>query len=544
MSTRKAKDGSVFHQARYASSPEFDRGLIANLVAKRAAICDDAADRELIWFIQYLSHQAGGLAAVAKDLLARYSDRIQTPTMASIGMKPSGMCNAAQVKAIRDEMSCDWRREFLLYGENDVLDVMLSSDDSMGELLDDEITDAALARAVAEPSQLEQKSRSYPRAYPAQEFVAACHDAAETNLEKHLCEICLNPALNLESGPWYFPGLISTLREYQAEFIKAKTTGVFVTAMGQKVCDVLDYTAYCRGLTLMQGEARLGKSHAARTWCEQHPGNARFVEVPTGNDEATFFRALARGLGLVNFLNYKVGEIKSRVESILLTGDIILVLDESQRLWPQMNLRYGSPKRIEHIMSWANKTPEHPAVPMCLISTPQFIQSQIAMGKNGWNSAQLTGRISHYESLPADLSPEDLMAVAKTVLPEADTQSLRALAVYARSSARYLAAIDSIAKRARYIAMRAGRATATTDDVRKAMQESVIPADTKLHRALDASGKGKTGKMAPAPVLPQAEMEPMPAPDRGEFLPGHSRLTPVATGSRQRAGNPLPLVEA
>src|ERR1017187_4026590 len=79
---------------------------------------------------------------------------------------------------------------------------------------------------------------------------------------------------------------------------------------------------------------------------------------------------------------------------------------------------------------------------------------------------------------------------------------------------------------------------------RKTKKESPPPADTKLHRALDASGKGKPGKMAPAPVLPQAEMEPMPAPDSEEFLPAHSRLAPIATGSRQRAGNPLPLVEA
>jgi histone H3/H4 len=531
MSTRTAKDDSVFHQARYASSPEFDRGLIANLVAKRAAICDDAPDRELIWFIQYLSHQAGGVAAVAKDLIARYVDRIQTAAMVEIGMKPGKNCNAAQVEKIREGFPRKAGRTFLLKGET--YDYLFGTCDA-------EEIGGMFSKSSAEIATANQQ----PAFYPATSFIEFCRDAAAENLENYLREICLNPALNLESGPWYFPGLIVALREYQADFIKAKTAGVFITALGQKVCDVLDYTAYCRGLTWMQGEARLGKSHAARTWCEQHPGNTRFVEVPTGNDEATFFRALARGLGLGNFLNYKVGEIKSRVESILLTGDIILVLDESQRLWPQMNLRYGSPKRIEHIMSWANKTPEHPAVPMCLISTPQFIQSQIAMGKNGWNSAQLTGRISHYESLPADLSPEDLMAVAKTVLPEADTQSLRALAVYARSSARYLAAIDSIAKRARYIAMRAGRATATTDDVRKAMQESVIPADTKLHRALDASGKGKPGKMPPAPVSPQAEMEPMPAPDSEEFLPAHSRLAPIATGSRQRAGNPLPLVEA
>ncbi len=53
--TPNSKDNTVFHQARYASSQEFERGLIANLVAKRAALLDAKEDRELIWFVQYLS---------------------------------------------------------------------------------------------------------------------------------------------------------------------------------------------------------------------------------------------------------------------------------------------------------------------------------------------------------------------------------------------------------------------------------------------------------------------------------------------------------
>jgi hypothetical protein len=89
------------------------------------------------------------------------------------------------------------------------------------------------------------------------------------------------------------------------------------------------------------------------------------------------------------------------------------------------------------------------------------------------------------------------MGVARAVLPEANTAVLRALAVYARSSARYLAAIDAIAKRARYIAMQARRSVATADDVRKAMQESIIPADTKLFQALERGRNGKLDKLVP-----------------------------------------------
>ena len=340
-STRKAKDNSVFHQSRYASSPEFERGLIANLVAKRCALLDAKADRELIWFIQFLSHQDGGLTGIAKDLLAKFPDRLQTPAMAQIGMKPGRICNADQVKKIREEMPSSFDSRFHLSGEVDFLyEISRPSFRDKG---------AALPK-----SRLEEKAASYPCSYPAQEFITVCHEEAANDLETYLRELCLDPALDLSSGPWYFPGLPSSLREYKAQFIQDKSAGIVTTALGEKVGEVLDYTAYSRGLTLMQGEARLGKSYAARVWCEQHPGLARFVEVSPGNDEASFFRDLARGLGLGNFLNYKVVQIRERVEAILRTGDILLVLDEAQRLWPQRNLREGFPGRIVWVMTMAN----------------------------------------------------------------------------------------------------------------------------------------------------------------------------------------------
>ena len=114
-STRTAKDNSKFHQARYASSPEFERGLLANLVAKRCALIDDAADRELIWFVQYLSHQAGGLPAIAREINEKYSDRIQTRAMAEINLKPGKICNADQVKKLRDSLGDS--TGFILKGE-------------------------------------------------------------------------------------------------------------------------------------------------------------------------------------------------------------------------------------------------------------------------------------------------------------------------------------------------------------------------------------------------------------------------------------------
>ena len=141
-------------------------------------------------------------------------------------------------------------------------------------------------------------------------------------------------------------------------------------------------------------------------------------------------------------------------------------MDEGQRLWPQRNLRYGYPGRVVWVMTMANA-----GVPICLLCTPQFIAAQKAVEKTGWQSAQLTGRIGHYEFLPTELTLADLTAVGRAALPEASTEVLAALASYARVSARYLAAVDSTAKRAQFIAQRNGRTQCTASDVRTAMQE-------------------------------------------------------------------------
>ena len=247
-----------------------------------------------------------------------------------------------------------------------------------------------------------------------------------------------------------------------------------------------------------------------------------------GNDDSGFFRALARGLGLGNFVKYKAVEMRDRVESVLLTGDILLCLDEGHRLWPQTDLRYGIPKRVNWIMSMANH-----GVPICLISTPQFLTTLKAKEESpGWNSAQFQGRLAHYDPLPRELSLADLISVARAQLPEAGAQTLRALAAYARTSARYLAAIETISKRARFIAGRAGRHIAETGDVRRAMQESVIPADSKLVLALSADHTG--GRLPRLSKAPEAETESDPGM-QGRDIPalrlaiGQAALEPIAS---------------
>jgi hypothetical protein len=536
-STRTTTDDSVFHQNRYASSAEFERGLVANMVAKRCSMLNDKADRDLIWFVQYLSHQDGGLAAVAKDLLARYPDRLGTYAMLEIGKKESQTYTAQEISQIRCELPKSFRSNFPLQGETQKQIRRLAEqygphaspeeiDETLSIQADNDLLQASEAEDYRPDNTAVEKeeAKKHPSSYPVSTFFDLCRRAAVDgvdsiqthNLERELKEMCLNPEWNFAAGgPWYFADLVKVLREYQQHWIQQQSN-VVMTALGKKICETLDYALYSHRLALLEGNARLGKSFAARAWCLQHPGKARFIEVPPSNDESTFYRALARGLGLGNFLSYKAVQIRERVESVLQTGDLILVLDEAQRLWPQRNFRYGFPNRIVWVMAMANA-----GVPICMVSTPQFITSQKAVEKTGWNSAQLTGRIGHYEFLPTALEASDLMAVSRAVLPEADDVVLQALADYASASSRYLAAVDSIAMRARYIAMRAGRSVCNTADVRTAMKESVIPSDTMLARTLDhaketAGGRRTLVALAPVePMPPVTDQIESPLPARG-----------------------------
>jgi hypothetical protein len=203
-------------QERYCSSPELERGLLANLVAKRCEVLADREDRELIWFLQYLSHGNGGLKKVAADL---------------------------------------W--------------------------------------------QMRKNNQDSPVA---------------GDLDKLLAELCLNPEIKIEAATCpYFPNLFQMLREYRQRLIETVRTTRVVTELGQQVFDTLDYALEGRYLVLIEGLARKGKTFATRAWCELHPGQVRYVQVPSTNDDMGFYRAIARSLGVSINLSFKAQQLRHRV---------------------------------------------------------------------------------------------------------------------------------------------------------------------------------------------------------------------------------------
>jgi hypothetical protein len=462
---------------------------MGNLVARRCDQLDRPEDRNLIWFLQLLSHREGGLKKVARELLAAFPERNATVSMRQFGTKPGQSYTITQVKAVRSEMPYG-DEKFLLRGELSGIEAITLP--RVPEPHEDPLGNDR-AEALTRHTEADERANCRPSSYQAELFCEACRTAA-AELSNYLAELCLNPAIDLDkAGPWYFPSLVETLREYQAAWIEQRRNQVVFTELGRKVCETLDYSREQRCLTLLVGLARMGKTHAAKAWCELHPGAARYVQVPSNTDEKGFYRAIAKSLGVSINTNSKAQELCQRVEDTLEGGQLTLVMDEAHYLWPNPIDRRSQPAHINWIMTAL----VNQGVPVAMVATPQFIRTQKAVEtKKGWTSEQFIGRIGHYEALPDRLSEQDLFSVAKALLPEGDSASLEMLVRYAQGSAKYLAGIETATRRARFLARQDGRSEVARRDVKRAITESVIPSDSALTEALNAAAS----QLRPIPV--------------------------------------------
>ncbi|MDR3401836.1 MAG: AAA family ATPase [Chthoniobacter sp.] len=413
---------------------------------------------------------------LAAEIIQRWPERFATTTMQRLGIGSDRVYSAEEVKEARESIAAQAESPmFLLRGEiHESIDIR--------SFLPDE---RPWAERDEEMAAKVREARTLPNSYPASSFTEYCLKEAHHALPKFFVEsLCLDPEVRMDEPPlWYFPGLVESLAELHD--LHAQTAAYApVTEIGAKITETLEYALAERGLVVIDGLARTGKTFAVKAWCDQNPGQARYVQVPPSNDDMSLFRALAEALGIGTSHAYKALELRGRIETVLQTGDLLLVLDEGWALWPQRNLRKSMPGRI----NWVLMQLVNMGVPVAIVTTPQFTKSQEDLVKNtGWSAEQLIGRILHYERLPDLLGEDDLKAVARHWLPGADADAVETLTTYAQSSEKYLQGIESLARRSRFLAKKASRSEPTFQDVVSALKESVVPSDNALASALHSA---------------------------------------------------------
>ena len=506
--TRHRKDGEPPTQRGFCSLAEYERGLLANIVALRCGLLDSPEDRDLVFALQYHSWQPGGLEKLASALLTKFPERVATASMEKFGTNPGAVYSASQVKSIRSEMPVG-EDAFLLSGEISTFESfalpdmparheeILGKGMSRKQVLD--VHRAASRRAAARPN-----------SYPAQVFCKYCRDAANEGLSDYMARLCTDGGSKFES-PWYFPTLISSLREYLAERT-ARQTGA-QTEIVRMIDDALDYALQSGELIPIQGVARIGKTHAVKSWCERHPGQARYVQVPPTNDDASFIRRIAEAYGVSSGLSFKNTQIRERVERTAHSTRLMLVFDEAHWLLTQDYRARKRPSRI----AWIINELVNYGVPVALVSTPQFEEDKLRIKeRTGWNWDQFDGRIGEPVTLPEAISKEDLASIARAHLPREDFErngyekSIEGLVGYAMFTKSQVAGIEHVVKRARFVATGHGRKV-TLDDINTAVKRR-LPVDPEAREGKPVKTSCSEATLRPLstdnPRINLSEMQP------------------------------------
>ncbi len=440
MNTRNRKAGEPMAQEAFASSVEHERGLLCNLVANRAECCRSPRERAVLWFLQAMSWQPGGLDTFAKDLVTAFPDH------------PMHVWDP---------------------GETDGVDSLLDDEGPPVERIAPQMRTTTLEKGWSAPS-----------------------------LARHLDRWCLDPSETLgrfgnQWSPDEVPGLLELLEEMERRNRRHELSSVAPTTVCAKVFEALDFTVETGCLTLIEGQSRTGKTASGETWCRANPSRARFVKVPSTGDDIGFFRRIAEVLGGSSALSLKGVQLRERVEKTLQSARLMLVFDEAHSLWPQANRREALPSRI----NWIRTALIDHGVPVALLTTPQFLNDQrLVELKTKWNSQQWVGRIGHYEQLPAKLTEGDLEAIARSKLPDGSAKSVELLWRYALESTQYAAAIEHVLKRATFEAKLLGRDRPGFDDIKKVIRAAVLPSDVLLKEALSGR-RSNSQKVKPAAVL-------------------------------------------
>lgn len=416
-STRRASADSDLRQERWCSAPEFNQSLNAIAVAKRAQIVRDPKMRALIWFLQWRSLDPDGLQRVADDLLAFYPERIGTPTMRELGCEPDRIYSREEVMMIRMELGGRGHR-FRLRDES-------------GSCFEDIIGLSAPAWRG-----------SFPDTYSADDFLKEI-DREKADLAQHLARVCLDPEISLteraqtyqwiESAKtldvWWFHDLAGALIDYRQMCAEQASAKLVETDVSATISKALDFSMRSGRMVLIEGNPGLGKSVTSKTWCETHGGLARLVHVPAGNDDRSFYAALAEALGVASGLNRTGQEIKVRVEEALHASGLMIVFDEASRLWPQYSRPKGQPYRMLWLMTMYESGTR--------FALTGFLFSKwrkLYVEKTDWPDEQFERRLNRSVQLPPMHSESDLYKIAAAIFPEGDRAAQKLLVSIPRLS--------------------------------------------------------------------------------------------------------------
>jgi hypothetical protein len=323
--------------------------------------------------------------------------------------------------------------------------------------------------------------------------------SAVARLPKFLTELCLDPRKPVEGARLDgFAGIIETLESYRVAFCEAARQPVALTGPTLLVWESLDYALQQGGMVLVEGTWRVGKSYSAQSWAQSHGGECRYVQLSSSRDDTSFYRDIARALGVACSTQRKASEMRMRIESMLRTQGLLMILDEAQYIWPQSLRPQTPPERA----NWLISALLNSGVPVALIASKDFsrMMENVRLKCPVAGLEQFDGRLRLRTRLPDNLIEADLFKIVKAVMPEASESVAMLLVGHALKAKGRISAIEAAVARARFFAQRDGR-TVTFQDIERAIADASGATSPHVRRA-SAAGPRPHRECAADPERP------------------------------------------
>lgn len=346
--------------------------------------------------------------------------------------------------------------------------------------------------------------------YGFSDSVTAAEARAHERMVQHLSELALNPDISPRAALGAEDRRL--LRAYREQVKEQAKQSVAATSVLKSVLDTLKFTRETGMPSLCMGVSRLGKSASAKTYCAASGGLARYVLTPEDDQMGSFYRAIAKALGVADALSKKDTEVRELVEKTLQTSRLMLVFDEAHNLFCGCRRLRREPGRV----LWLRRLIDG-GVPVAFVALPDFkVRVARYVDQLGWDAAQITDIIARETVLAPELKPLDFDLLVARLAGDfpSGCKTLIAAAAKAQRGAQYVADVVRVA---RHAAEKAGRAV-SEEDVAAAIGgrpqfqlETSAPAPRSRSQKTPAATPPR-----PASPLPRATAEHVtPAPRRG-----------------------------
>ena len=193
----------------------------------------------------------------------------------------------------------------------------------------------------------------------------------------------------------------------------ARNLPLVLTAVTRRILDTLDYCRDHQTMTYICGPTGRGKTYTAEYWTEKNNhGRTHLVRCPSSCSRATLVKLIADSFGVS-----RTGSVADREQMLFraVNRRHVLIIDEAGHLLNQA----GSRSPIEFLRDLHDIT----GCGICMIFTDVYLP-EFTLGKNRDYFEQFVGRIEYPLEIPKTVRRDEIRAIVRSFVPDADKQFL------------------------------------------------------------------------------------------------------------------------